>query len=363
MEWPTSLQLIGSKELGGAERWFQRFAVALATEQAPAVLGVRRGSALERLDYAGLSLARLPFLSVWDPLSRAAIKRLVGRECPQIVQTYMGRATRLTRLGRLQRGGAVHIARLGGYYKLSPYRHAHGWVGNTRGLCDWMIGQGLPVAQVHHLYNFAEPVCPHPPAAIEHLRHSLGLGDAWVLLALGRFVPVKGQSYLLQALSRLPAEIDQRPWVLLLVGDGPLRASLQQQAQDSGLSQRLRWCGWQADPGPYLQLADLVVFPSLEQETLGNVILEAWAWRRPLLSASFRGARELIRPGEDALTVPCADAPALSVAIRQLLGDAHLRHELVERGARRVREEFSQAVIMQQYRDLYVSLLEAPSWP
>lgn len=358
MDWPDNLQLIGSRKLGGAERWFHRFAQALASEQAPTVLGVRRGSALEALDYGGLPLARLPFLSVWDPLSRTAITRLVRRLQPQLVQSYMGRATRLTRLGSGQRARPLHLARLGGYYKLSPYRHADAWIGNTNGLCDWMIAQGLSATRVHRIYNFAEPANPRPTAEISTLRESLKLGTAWVLVALGRLVPVKGHSVLIEALSDLPAEIDGRPWVALLVGDGPLRANLERQARDLGLMRRLRWCGWQADPGAYLQLADLVVFPSHEQETLGNVILEAWAWQRPLLCTSFRGARELVRPGVDALRVPCADAPALARAIRALLGDARLRQELVDRGACRVREEFSQEVVMAQYRALYWSLIE-----
>ncbi|MBK1648819.1 glycosyltransferase [Rhabdochromatium marinum] len=358
MDWPSSLQLIGSQALGGAEHWFQRFARALAVESAPAVLGVRRGSALETLDYGGLPVERLPFLSVWDPLSRAAIRRQVRQHCPEIVQTYMGRATRLTRLSPVGNAGPVQIARLGGYYKLAPYRHAQAWIGNTRGLCDWMIAQGLPAARVHHIYNFAAPAQPHPPTAITALRQQLELGEAWVLVALGRLVPVKGHHYLLQALSRLPAQIEQRPWVLLLLGDGPLRAKLQQQALETGLMERLRWCGWQSDPGLYLQLADLVVFPSLEQETLGNVILEAWSWQRPLLSAQFRGARELLRPGEDALTVPCADAPALAAGIQHLLSDARLREHLVRAGAQRVAAEFSRTVIMRQYRELYRMLID-----
>jgi glycosyltransferase involved in cell wall biosynthesis len=356
MSWPTSLQLIGSKTLGGAERWLQRFTLALVEDAAPVTLGVRAGSALATLDYGGLTPARLPFLSVWDPLSRIAIDRLIRRTRPEIVQTYMGRATRLTRLNGQAR--PVHVARLGGYYRLGPYRHAQAWIGNTRGLCDWMIAQGLPAARVHHIYNFVQPARPCPLSEIQALRQRLGLGEAWVLLALGRLVPVKGHAVLLEALARLPAEIDARPWVLCILGDGPLRESLQQQARQAGLSTRLRWCGWQGDPGPYLQLADLVVFPSLEEETLGNVILEAWAWQRPLVSARFRGARELIRPGEDALTAPCADAPALAVAIEQALSDAQLRTTLVEQGARRVATDFSQARIMGQYRQLYRWLVE-----
>jgi glycosyltransferase involved in cell wall biosynthesis len=353
MTWPPSLQLIGSKALGGAERWFQRFAVALAGRQAPARLGLRKDGALAKLNLGGLPVHALPFRTTWDPLSGWAIDRLIRQTQPAIVQTYMGRATRLTRV----RGTAVHVARLGGYYKLGPYLHADAWIGNTRGLCDWMIAGGLSAERVFHIYNFIEPVRPRPADAIAALRTSLGIGvEPWVLLALGRLVPVKGHRVLLDALVRLPTEIDGRPWRLLLVGDGPLRQTLDRQAADLGLQDRLTWAGWQPDPGPYLQLCDLVVFPSLDAETLGNVILEAWAWQRPLVTAAFRGAREIARHGEDAYVVPCGDATTLARGIEAMLGDAGLRRALAARGADRVAREFGVEPIMSQYLALYHDL-------
>lgn len=349
---PTNLQIIGSKALGGAERWFIRFAAALAERGAPSELAIRRGSALDGLDFGPLALHRLPFRTTWDPWSRQALGALIAKRRPALVQTYMGRATRLTRLPA--RGAPVHLARLGGYYKLSPYRHAHGWIGNTRGLCDWMVREGLPADRVYHIYNFAEPARPVPETEVEALRATLDLPpDAWVLVTLGRLVPVKGQRYLIEALARLPERLAGRPLVLLMVGDGPLAGALQAQARALGQAQRIRWTGWQRDPRPYLQLADLVVFPSLEEETLGNVILEAWSWERPLVTAQFRGARELVRHGEDAWCAPCADAAALAVGIREVLADDGLRERMVARGAERVRREFSRTAILDQYLELY----------
>lgn len=350
MRWPPSLQLIGSKGLGGAERWFQRFAVALAEREVPTQLGLRRGGALARFDLGGLPVHALPFRTTWDPLSRRAVDGLIRKTRPAIVQTYMGRATRLTRTG----GRAVHIARLGGYYKLAPYRHADAWIGNTRGLCDWMIAEGLPAERVFHIYNFIEPPRPRPAAEIAALRAGLGIGaEHWVLLALGRLVPVKGHAVLLDALAQLSAEIDGRPWRVLLVGDGPLRPVLTRQAADLGLKDRLIWAGWQRDPGPFLQLCDLVVFPSLDAETLGNVILDAWAWQRPLVTAAFRGAREIARHGEDAYLVPCGDAAALAHGMRALLADAGLCRALIERGTARVGREFGVEPVMAGYLELY----------
>ena len=358
---PLSLQMIASKELGGAERWFMRFAEALSERGVPAELAIRRGGGLEGHDFGRLPVHRLPYLTVWDPVSRRAVSDLIRRLRPDIVQTYMGRATRLTHLPeRRGPGGPVHLTRLGGYYDLGPYRHAHGWIGNTRGLCDWMIQQGLQAQRVYHIYNFADPARPVAADRIAQVRTSHGIpNDAWVLVTLGRLVPVKGHACLIEALARLPEMITGRPLRLVLVGDGPLAQTLRRQAEQLGQSDRILWAGWQRDPGPYLQMADLVVFPSLDAETLGNVILEAWAYGRPLVTASFRGARELARHGEDAWCVPCEDAKALAEGIAAVLADPGLMTAMAERGGERVRREFGRDAIMDQYLDLYRRLAGA----
>lgn len=354
MSEPISLQMVGSKRLGGAERWFCRFSAALAELGIPAELAVRTGSELERVDLS-LPLHRLPFRTVWDPISRSTVSRLIRRIKPDIVQTYMGRATRMT---RLKSGtGPVHITRLGGYYRLHPYRHAHAWIGNTKGLCDWMVQQGLPANRVFHIYNFVDPPRPHPPERVAMLRKALRIPmDAWVLLTAGRLVPVKGHVHLLEALSLLPTEIGGRPLHLVLLGSGVLGPKLMAQAEQAGLKKRVLWAGWQSDPALYYQLADLVVFPSHDQETLGNVILEAWAWSKPLVTSRFRGAREIAHHGEDAWCVPCANGPALAQGIEHVLQDPPLRAVMVAQGQRQTREVFGRRVIMDRYLKLYREL-------
>jgi glycosyltransferase involved in cell wall biosynthesis len=355
---PKSLQLIGSKALGGAERWFVRFSRALAEAGAPAELAIRAGSELDGLDLGPLPLHRLPFRTVWDPWSGLAVTRVIQRVRPDVVQTYMGRATRLTRIDPGQ--GPVHVARLGGYYALHPYRRAHAWIGNTKGLCDWMVRQGIPAQRVFQIYNFVDSPKPCPAEQIAGLRRELGLPpDAWVLVTAGRFVPVKGLAYLIAALAGLPAEIAGRPLRLVLLGDGPLGRDLRQQAEGAGVGGRIVWAGWRTDPGPFFQTADLVVFPSLEEETLGNVILEAWAWSRPLVTSLFRGAREIARHGEDAWCVPCGDARALGWGIETLLRDRVLADELAGRGHARVQADFSRDAVMARYLDLYRRLTGA----
>ncbi len=350
-----SLHIIGSKAMGGAERWFCRFTEALHLGGDEVRALVRRGSELELCHLQALPHDALPMRTVWDPLSRFEVSRYARQSNAPIVQTYMGRATRLTHLrpGR----GQVHLARLGGYYKLDGYRHAHGWVGNTRGLCDWLVAQGMPAARVHHIYNFISMPLPADGKQLAALRENLDLdSNDWALVTPGRFVPVKGLRYLIDALARLPNEIAGRRVRLLMVGDGPLEESLRQQAVALGIIDRVIWCGWQQNPSPFLALADAIVFPSRDEETFGNVILEAWSYGKPLVTTAFRGAREIVRHGEDGYLVPCDDGEALARGILELLIDEETRAAFVAAGHERIRQEFSEAVILDQYRNLYAHL-------
>lgn len=350
-----SLHVIGSREMGGAERWFVRFLRAMQGAGEPVSALVRGGGDLAAHHLAGIPAAELPMRSVWDPLSRWEVSRHARRSRAPIVQTYMGRASRLTHLkpGR----GQVHVARLGGYYALHPFRHAHAWVGNTRGLCDWMIQGGLPAERVFHITNFADPAKPVAAETVAALRRRIDARpDDWLILHPGRFVPVKGHAVLLAAFAALPREIVGRRPRLILLGDGPLRAALEDQARQAGVHDRIVWAGWQQDPAPWFHLADMVAFPSRDHETLGNVVLEAWAYAKPLVCTGFRGAREIARAGEDAWVVPCDNAPALAAGLQAVIADPTLQAALVDAGSRKVVESYGEAAILGQYRELYERL-------
>jgi len=82
-------------------------------------------------------------------------------------------------------------------------------------------------------------------------------------------------------------------------------------------------------------------FPSLDAETFGNVILEAWAYNKQLVTTAFRGAREIIREGEDALMAPCGDGRTLAHAIRQASEEGDLMQAMTAAGQDRLRRDFS----------------------
>ncbi len=351
----VSLQIIGSRQSGGAERFYVRLCEALqeAGQEVIAVCPPGSATAIELAQKVPVRPVKMR--SVWDPIARWQLRRLIHDVQPDIVQTWMGRATRLVSLPR--GGQPVHVARLGGYYDLKGYRHAHTWIGNTQGICDYLVREGLPASRVFHIGNFIEPASPLADAFLDACRRDWGVpDDAWVLAAAGRLHPNKGFADLLGAFAALPATIAERPLHLVIAGDGPLRESLHRQAIALGIDTRVHWLGWQQELSPLLFLADVFICPS-RHEPLGNVILEAWAHRAPLVTTATAGALELVQNDENGLVTPVGDVAALARAIRALLQASMAdRARLAENGLQILIRFHSKEAIVTAYQHLYQEL-------
>jgi glycosyltransferase involved in cell wall biosynthesis len=141
-----------------------------------------------------------------------------------------------------------------------------------------------------------------------------------------------------------------------MVGDGPLRAQLEAETVQLGLAGRVTWAGWQYDPAPWYQLADVFVCAS-RHEPLGNVILEAWANGVPVVSTAAQGPLELIEEGVDGLLAPLAAPERLAAVLRESLElDAAARLRLIEAGRAKLAANFSEEAIVKAYLDLYGKL-------
>lgn len=355
-----SFHVIGSRHWGGAERFYCRLSAALAERGQPVTAVLPAASELRGELPAGVRQLHIGMRSVWDLWSAFQLRRRIQELTPQIVQTYMGRATRLTRLptGR----APVHIARLGGYYNLKGYRHAHAWIGNTRDLCDYLLRSGLPSNRVFQIGNFVDPPAPVNHDTLAALHHKLELPEnARVVLGMGRFHPNKGFEDLLSAFVQLfkhrSIAGSDRPLYLLIVGDGPLRSSLQRHARELKMEARVIWPGWQKDVTPYYALAEVFMCPS-RHEPLGNVILEAWAHGVPVIATRTKGACELITDGENGLLVDVGDARDLAACLQQLLTETSgARQRLIDGGHKTLALKHGREAIVTAYLDLYQRLL------
>lgn len=165
------------------------------------------------------------------------------------------------------------------------------------------------------------------------------------LLSVGRLVEKKGTADLLEALARLPADLD---WHLTLIGGGNLAQSLKARAETLGLGARIAWRGAQPQDEVLAayRAADLFVLASRiagdgDRDGLPNVLMEAQSQGLACLSTRVAAIPELIEDGVTGTLVPPDDPAALAAALERLIRDAELRRRLGAAGARRVRESFA----------------------
>jgi glycosyltransferase involved in cell wall biosynthesis len=352
-----SIHIIGSRGLGGAESFFLRLTSALSERSEHDVIALTRPKAAvanhlsERVRHHTAAMR-----NGWDIASIFAIRAVAKKLAPDIVQTYMGRSTRLTRLPGSSK--ALHVARLGGYYKIDGYyRHASAWIGNTDALCEYMIREGLPAGRVWKIGNFVDIQQRTPNGKLAKLRHDYDINsNNLVLFSLGRFIEKKGFEDLLDAFSLMPRHINGREVILVIAGDGPLRKELHKRANSMSIRSRLRWVGWQAQTGPFFDLADVAICPSRD-EPFGNVILEAWAHSVPIVSTATLGARELIEPDIDGVVVPMRDPQAMASCLKSLLSEGEtVWRQFAACGRGTVAKRYSRSEIVQSYESLYESL-------
>ncbi len=175
-----------------------------------------------------------------------------------------------------------------------------------------------------------------------------------LVLAVGRFVYYKGFEFAVRAMRRLDGH-------LLLVGDGPLRGTLEREVQACGVASRVTFLGeiQNEDMMPLFSAADVFVLPSIARsEAFGIVQLEAMAAGTPVVNTDLAsGVPWVSQDGVTGLTVPPGDADALAAAITTLLDDKPLRKRLGAAGQERVRGEFTADLMGRRIADIYDEVL------
>jgi glycosyltransferase involved in cell wall biosynthesis len=292
----------------------------------------------ETLDALGVDISYL-HRSKFDPATLPALLKIIDRKKIDILHLHGYGATTFGRLA-------------GGIRRIPTIVHEHAnltdtpWFQKIADVClepltdiaiavsestaEFVIkARKIPAEKVKVVYlgvPLEEFSRQRHPDEIAAARAELGIAPGEVVAGtVTRLHDSKGNSYLVDAARRV---IDARPQAkFYLVGEGPLRDPLEQQARALGLGDRFVFAGFAKDVARVASAFDISVFPSLWEGT-PLTVFEALAMGQPIVATDADGLVDVLTADHDALIVPRRNADALAQAIVRLIDEPATRAQL-----------------------------------
>lgn len=171
-----------------------------------------------------------------------------------------------------------------------------------------------------------------------------------IIGTVGRLQPVKDHALLLRAFAKVRMQVPEA--VLAVVGDGPLRAALETQAEQAGISDAVRFMGDRHDVPRLLTGMDVFALSSAS-EGYSIALLEACAAGLPIVATDVGGNREIVRDGVNGRLVPAADVAALATALIALLRGGDEAGRMGRAGQSWAQAEASFRTMAERYHGLY----------
>ncbi len=216
--------------------------------------------------------------------------------------------------------------------------------------------EGFAGPRVRVIYNGVD-LSPflHPPEDRQGLRRSLELPpDDFLIIQVARLDYLKDHATAVRTLHRV---LGSHPQVrLLLVGEGPERAAIEQLVRQRGLEQRVQFLGLRHDVPRLLQASDAFLLTSIS-EGIPLTVIEAMAAALPVVATQVGGVGEVVEADRTGLLAPSGDDDALARHLARLIEDCDLCRMLGARGRERAQALFSEARMMDGYRRLYGEML------
>lgn len=216
-----------------------------------------------------------------------------------------------------------------------------------------LLDQGFPVEKirVHNLgidttFFTADPSMQREP----------------IVLFVGRLIEKKGCAYLIKAMAEVQQQVPGAR--LVVIGEGPLQASLEQQAASCLTHYEFLGRRSPTEVKMWMNRARVfsvpsIVVPSGDREGFGIVFLEAQALGTPSVSFASGGIVESVADGETGFLVPEKDVAALSAQIIKLLQDSSTWDAFSKAGISRVRSQFDMHVQSSKLEAIYDTIVEA----
>ena len=325
-----------------------------------------------------------------DLVCLCQLLRIVWREHPRIIHTHMAKAGALGRLagviynriGPGRRPGArailihtFHGHTLEGYF--SPHisrlfitierwlaSRSDGLVAVSRSIRDDLLARGIGRREQWRVIPLGLNLSALAQLALPDASPAIRIG------MVGRLVPIKNPALFLEALHRISREGLHPPVLGVVVGDGPLRNALEDQARALGLERIVRFTGWRRDLSSVYEGLEIACLTSWNEGT-PVALIEAMAAGRPVVATDVGGVRDLleeeggarvpIAPGgfrltERGILVRPGDVDGLAAALRSVVANDGLRNELARNARASVVQRYSRERLLQDIAALYDTL-------
>jgi glycosyltransferase involved in cell wall biosynthesis len=287
----------------------------------------------------------------------------VGEFRPDVLHVHTAHAFVPLLIGRLRGVPGCVVSRRVSFPTRGPlsvwkYRRFPGRIIAVSGaIRDALHRSGLPHEMIRVIHSGYDPERFLDLPDRESTRHELGWapGDR-VILFVGALAPHKSIPTLLGAFQQVLGELPRVKPRLVLAGDGPLRARVEEEIAQRRLSPHVDLIGFREDVPRLMVAADVVALASVEGEGSPAVIKEAMACGRAVVAASHGGVEEILEDGASGLLVTPGSVSAFAEALMRILRDESLRAGLEER-ARRAVTRFDVRHVVEETEQLYRGLI------
>jgi glycosyltransferase involved in cell wall biosynthesis len=231
-------------------------------------------------------------------------------------------------------------------------------VGVGQAVCRALVeNEGIPARRVGLIYNGIDlPAFDRRQVDRTSLRAEIGCARRdLVIMQVARLDHLKDHGTALRTLERV---VRRRPDArLVLIGQGPERASIVAEACRRNLDPYVRFLGLRTDVARLLPAADMFLLTSIS-EGIPLTLIEAMAARLPVVSTDVGGVPEVVEHGVTGLLASSGDDAALAEAVLKLADCGDLAHSLGQAGAERAARLFSEEQMMSNYAELYREMLD-----
>jgi glycosyltransferase involved in cell wall biosynthesis len=319
------------------------------------------------VEYRSLRWMGRPIHPVRDVLAVAELRGVLANLKPDLVCAHTAKAGLVGRLAAAW-AGLPSLYTPHGWSIGDRVSRTHAWVFRAVERIASRFSEGIiNVCEAERSLARRHGIAPDSKFSVIHngvpdvdptLQATPDMSPATILM-VARFDPPKDHPTLLSAMARM----QETPWRLELVGNGPGREAARRLTGRLGLTSRVRFTDGSSSVARTMAGAQIFVLSS-RSEALPLSILEAMRAGLPVVASDVGGVREAVVDGETGFLVKPGDSQALSEALRELTGNTLLRRRFGAAGRRRYELHFTFDQMLGQTVAMYYSVLpsrlEAP---